>query len=70
MRKRLLGEAHPDVAASLNNLAALYAYQGQFEKAAPLLEQALQMFRQLLGEEHPRTQILEQNLETLKAAMR
>jgi hypothetical protein len=44
--------------------------QGQFEKAAPLLEQALRMLRQLLGEEHPSTQILGQNLEWVKAAMR
>jgi hypothetical protein len=58
------------VAASLNNLAALYVRQGQFEKAAPLLEQALRVVRQLLGEEHPSTQIIERNLKWVKATMR
>ena len=70
MYKRLLGEEHPSVATSLNNLAALYANQGQFEGAALLLEQALRMFRLLLGEEHPSTRILEGNLEWVKAAMK
>ena len=70
MRQRLLGEAHPAVATSLHNLAELYAKQVQFEKTAPLLEQAIRILRELLGDEHPRTQILKQNLEQVKAARR
>ncbi|MBC6431630.1 tetratricopeptide repeat protein [Nostoc sp. HG1] len=31
-----LGEEHPDVASSYNNLAALYNYQGQYSEAEPL----------------------------------
>jgi tetratricopeptide (TPR) repeat protein len=68
MRQRLLGEEHLDVAQSLNNLALLYYEQEQFERAVPFLEQAVQMLRQLLGEEHPSTQRLHQNLERVKAA--
>ena len=48
-----LGEAHPDVATSLNNLAALYDNLGRYEQAEPLYLQALQMRQQLLGESHP-----------------
>jgi hypothetical protein len=70
MRQRLLGDEHPNVATSLNNLALLYAHQEHFEKAVPLLEQAVQILRQLLGEEHPSTQILHQTLAQVKAAMR
>jgi tetratricopeptide (TPR) repeat protein len=70
MRQRLLGTEHPDVATSLNNLALLYANQEQFEKAVPLLDQALRIVRQWLGDKHPSTQILEQNVEQVKAAMR
>ncbi|MEH2152210.1 CHAT domain-containing protein, partial [Nostoc sp.] len=53
MRKRLLGEEHPDVAQSLNQLATLYNRQGRYADAEPLSRQALEMRKRLLGEEHP-----------------
>jgi len=34
--QRLLGEEHPHVAASYNNLAGLYSDQGRYSKAEPL----------------------------------
>ncbi|MFN6528957.1 tetratricopeptide repeat protein [Nostoc sp. ChiSLP03a] len=51
--KKRLGEEHPDVAQSLNNLGALYNSQGRYSEAEPFLIQALALRRQLLGEEHP-----------------
>ena len=48
-----LGETHPDVATSLNNLARLYDNQGRYTEAEPLFLQALQLYKQLLGEAHP-----------------
>ncbi len=42
-----------DVATSLNNLANLYKSQGKYEEAEPLYLQALEMSRQLLGQQHP-----------------
>jgi tetratricopeptide (TPR) repeat protein len=51
--KARLGEEHPDVATSLNNLASLYNSQGNYTAAEPLLQQALTMKKRLLGEEHP-----------------
>ncbi len=53
IRRRLLGEEHPDVATSLNDLAYLYYNQGRYAEAEPLLQQALAIRRRLLGEEHP-----------------
>ena len=53
MMKQLLGEAHPNVATSLNNLALLYESQGRYGEAEPLYLQALSMRKQLLGEAHP-----------------
>jgi tetratricopeptide (TPR) repeat protein len=53
MSKRLLGEAHPSVATSLNNLAMLYFNQGRYGEAEPLLQDALAMRQRLLGDEHP-----------------
>ncbi|MBD2486217.1 tetratricopeptide repeat protein [Aulosira sp. FACHB-615] len=53
LRRKLLGEEHPDVATSLNNLAGLYCSQGRYSEAEPLYIQALALRRTLLGEEHP-----------------
>jgi len=39
--KKVLEEGHPDIALSLNNLARLYNITGDYEKAEPLLQQAL-----------------------------
>ncbi|MEH1782973.1 MAG: FxSxx-COOH system tetratricopeptide repeat protein [Nostoc sp.] len=51
--KKCLGEEHPSVATSLNNLALLYKSQGRYSEAEPLYIQALLLWHQLLGEEHP-----------------
>ena len=46
---------HPDVAISLNNLAALYRAQhpGKYEQAEPLYQRALTISEKALGPEHP-----------------
>jgi tetratricopeptide (TPR) repeat protein len=51
-----LGEEHPSVAMSMNNLALLYSSQGKYEKAEPLYRQALSIAQSKLGSEHPTTQ--------------
>ncbi|MBN3884014.1 MAG: tetratricopeptide repeat protein [Nostoc sp.] len=50
--KKRLGEEHPFVAESLNNLALLYESQGRYSEAEPLYIQDLVLTRKLLGEEH------------------
>ncbi|MBN3884741.1 MAG: tetratricopeptide repeat protein [Nostoc sp. JL34] len=50
--KKHLGEEHPDVATSLNNLAELYRSQGRYSKAEPLQLEALALRQRLLGEKH------------------
>ncbi|ALF56258.1 NB-ARC domain-containing protein [Nostoc piscinale CENA21] len=60
--KKRLGEEHPSVATSLNNLAELYLYQGKYSKAEPLYLQALALRRYCLGEEHPDFAISTNNL--------
>jgi tetratricopeptide (TPR) repeat protein len=47
-----LGEEHPDIAASLNNLAGLYDSQGRYAEAEPLYLQAYELSKRLLGTEH------------------
>ena len=51
--EKVLGEEHPDVARSLNNIASLHKDQGDYERATPLLERSLQIWEKVLGEEHP-----------------
>ena len=41
VRENLLENSHPDIAQSLNNLAALYNDLGQYQRALPLYERAL-----------------------------
>jgi len=53
IREKALGPEHPDVAASLNNLAALYDAQGQYAEAEPLYQRALAIWEKALGPEHP-----------------
>jgi CHAT domain-containing protein/Tfp pilus assembly protein PilF len=53
IREKVLGKEHPDVAASLHNLAVLYYAQGKYSQAEPLYQRALAIFEKLLGKEHP-----------------
>jgi tetratricopeptide (TPR) repeat protein len=65
----LLGRAthltNTDVATSLNNLAYLYDSQGRYQEAEPLYQQALDIAQKVLGENHPNTITIRQNLEAL-----
>ncbi len=55
IRRRVLGEEHPDTLGSTNSLAALYQDQGQLAKAEPLFVKALEISRRVMGEEHLKT---------------
>jgi tetratricopeptide (TPR) repeat protein len=69
LSRRLLGDAHPDVAQSLNNLAALYQAMGRYAEAEPLYQEALALSRRLLGDEHPAVALSLNNLALLYQAM-
>ena len=51
--KKMLGDEHPDVADSLNNLASLYKNQGKYDEAEKMFKESLAMRKKMLGEEHP-----------------
>ncbi|MEH2086381.1 tetratricopeptide repeat protein, partial [Nostoc sp.] len=66
LRRKLLGEEHPSVASSLNNLAGLYRSQGRYSEAEPLYIQALDICEQRLGVDHPNTVTVRRNLAYLR----
>ncbi len=55
LRRRLLGEEHPDTLASLQTLGVLYRHQGKAAQAESLLNKILGTQRRVLGENHPDT---------------
>jgi tetratricopeptide (TPR) repeat protein len=60
-----LGEKHPNIADTLNNLALLYSYQGLYDKAETLLQQALEIAKYSLDTNHPKAIKIRENLESL-----
>lgn len=62
---RVLGEEHPDIATSYNNLAVMYYNQGKYKEAKELYKKALQIREKVLGEEHPDTATSYNNLAGL-----
>ncbi|CAL5219862.1 g1780 [Coccomyxa viridis] len=52
-REALYGPHHPNLADSLSNLAILYNQSGEYDKAQPLYERALQIYQTVHGPDHP-----------------
>jgi len=63
-----VGPDHPDVATSLNNLAALYYSQGKYLKVELLYKRALAIVEKALGPDHPRVATSLNNLAELYRA--
>ncbi len=53
------------MATSLNNLAALYRSQGRYKEAEPLYLEALDLYKRLLGDNHPLVALSLNNLAAL-----
>jgi CHAT domain-containing protein/tetratricopeptide (TPR) repeat protein len=62
VRRRWLGEGHPDTAAGYNNLANTLRAQGKYAEAEALLRKALAIWLKALGEDHPDTALSYDNL--------
>ena len=55
INKKILGEDHPSVATSLNNLGLLVESMGDKEAANVMGKKALQICLKALGADHPKT---------------
>jgi tetratricopeptide (TPR) repeat protein len=51
----VLGKEHPDILASMNNLAGVLSHQGRYEQAEEIYRQVLRLWETVLGKEHPST---------------
>ncbi len=51
--EKALGNDHPYVASSLNNLARVYQAQGHYAEAEPLYQRSLAIREKALGNDHP-----------------
>src|SRR6266540_4261598 len=65
IRERLLGTEHPDVAASIDNLASIYTGNAEYVKAEPLYRRALAIREKALGKDHPQIALSLNNLALL-----
>jgi eukaryotic-like serine/threonine-protein kinase len=54
VRRRVLGEQHPDTLVTVNSLAMLYTDQRKFAQAEPLFREVVEVGRRVLGADHPR----------------
>jgi tetratricopeptide (TPR) repeat protein len=62
IRRRILGEEHPDTLKSMTLLGVLRRVQGRNNEAEQLSAKALEIQRRVLGEEHPDTLMTMHNL--------
>jgi len=62
IRRRTLGEEHPETVATISKLGSLLRNRGNYDEARSFYERALEIRRRTLGEEHPDTAATLNNL--------
>jgi serine/threonine protein kinase/Tfp pilus assembly protein PilF len=62
IRRRVLGEEHPETLTSVGNMGVLLRDQGRLAEAEPYHREALEKSRRTLGEEHPDTLVFINNM--------
>jgi hypothetical protein len=67
--KKVLGEEHPDFAASLNNLAILKYNQKQYNESLGLITSAHKIFQKTLGADHPNTKKTLEGIKTIEKTL-
>ena len=70
MKRRVLGEEHPDTLAAANNLATSLSDQAKYAEAEAMLDATLEALRRVLGDAHPWTLTTARTLEHVRSAMR
>lgn len=66
--ERVLGKEHPSIATTYNNMAGVYANQGDFPNALKCLQKALEIQERVLGKDHPNIALIYNNMEEVYKA--
>ena len=61
----MFGPDHPSVAIRLNNLGLVLRDLGEIDAARAHMSRALEIYRKVLGEDHPSTKTVRKNLASL-----
>jgi tetratricopeptide (TPR) repeat protein len=69
IREKRLGPDHPEVAATLQNIAELFAGLGRFVDAAKLYEQSQALLERTLGSSHPAALAGAENLQAFRRSL-
>jgi CHAT domain-containing protein len=69
IRREVLGEKHPELAAGISWLAQFYLSLSRHTQAEPLFAEALKIYREVLGEKHPNYATALDRIATLYKAM-
>jgi CHAT domain-containing protein len=65
LEEAIFGQAHQEVANSLNELALLYKDMGRYADAEPLYQRSLKIYEARLGKDHPDVAVSLNNLANL-----
>jgi tetratricopeptide (TPR) repeat protein len=68
IKRRLLGDRHPDLAVTLNNLALVELAQGHRPEAETMLAEALAIFEAALAADHPTVAACRGNLADIRTS--
>ena len=69
IRLEKLGEEHPAVATTYNNMASVYYHQGDYPQALEYYGKCLKIRLEKLGEEHPDTKRTQESIEIVKSKL-
>jgi hypothetical protein len=70
MKFRELGQSHPDLAVTWNNLAMLYASMGKSKNARLFFKRSLKLLAHALGNSRPSTRAVERSLQNMQTISR
>ncbi len=65
LRRRELGDEHPETDVSMNDLAVVYETRGRYDEAEALHVRTLELCRRVFGEQHPQTLVSMNSLALL-----
>ena len=67
IQEKVLGEEHTDTAMTYHNIGSVDRKLGKYDEALEYYDKALEIFQSELGNEHPYTKSVIENISLVKA---